>query len=543
MRIGILIGELKDCSNWQLRVIQTILNNPSLELTLIIQETKSHRNKDHDVFSHFFSNLRLGNLLFLLQEFIERSVFFKEVFSVDKESLIKRVAAVSKIKFDYKEKSPATVSNRERFQQIKEKTDLLINLGFKDCTNELTKISKHGVWDFSHADFSSPKTGPIGFLEVLFKKPSLGVALVKRIDGRQVELVDNTFFNREWSMVQSATTAQEGAVSVLFKNLKLLQSGHTFKISDATIPKYQSPRLVEVLKYLVQFYMNLLNKIIQKVAYTIWGRRHECWSVFIGKGSFLESSLSSMKPIEMPKDEFWADPFLFQHDDIDYVFFENYSYKTNRGKISCGKISGDKLIDIIDVLQLDYHMSFPFIFKEDGAIFLMPETSENKRLEIYKAVEFPSKWKLHTTAFEGEMVADAFFYDDDQDQKWLFVNKQAAETSPMNSELFIYKTDSIRLDNLQPHAQNPVIIDARVARNGGAIFKHMNESYRPSQRNTDGIYGRALNINRIKKLTINEYEEENVRICEPNFDKNLMATHHLHQTDELFVFDAAYSKK
>ena len=32
-------------------------------------------------------------------------------------------------------------------------------------------------------------------------------------------------------------------------------------------------------------------------------------------------------------------------------------------------------------------------------------------------------------------------------------------------------------------------------------------------------------------------------IFEPNFQKGLMAMHHLHQVEDLFVFDAAFSKK
>lgn len=528
LKIGILIGEFKDCSNWQLRVIQAILDEPTFEVTVFFVETQKQSLRDNSAHSRFFSKPSLARFVLSLQATIERKVFFKEIYSVDKEGLMKRFKSLPKIEAG-------------SLQQTQ--TDVLINLGLDKVPIALMQLSKYGIWDFLHTDVSVSQQAPAGFLEVLDKKSSIGFNLVKWTSETQVEILDRAFFNRGWSMVETATTAQEGGVSVLLKNLKRLQKGFRFEKNSLSISNDKQPGLVQVLKYIVQFNMHVLSKIKQKLAYKFLGQRHECWSVFIGKGSFLESTLSKSKPLEMPKDEFWADPFLFKHQATDYVFFENYSYKSNRGKISCGKVNDQELTDIVDVLDLEYHLSFPFIFEQDGAIYLMPETSENKRLEIYKAVDFPTKWELFTTAFEGELVADAFFYDDEQNQKWLFVNKQAAKTSPMNSELFIYKTDSLKLDNLQAHAQNPVIIDARVARNGGAIFKHMDEIYRPSQRNTDGIYGRALNINKIKKLTIDEYEEENTRICEPNFDKNLMATHHLHQTDELFVFDAAYSGK
>ena len=55
-----------------------------------------------------------------------------------------------------------------------------------------------------------------------------------------------------------------------------------------------------------------------------------------------------------------------------------------------------------------------------------------------------------------------------------------------------------------------MLIDARVARNGGCMFSFEGKTYRPSQSNTHAIYGRALNINEVKKLTIDEYIENTI---------------------------------
>ncbi len=82
-----------------------------------------------------------------------------------------------------------------------------------------------------------------------------------------------------------------------------------------------------------------------------------------------------------------------------------------------------------------------------------------------------------------------------------------------------------------------------VARNGGAIFEYENEYYRPSQANINGIYGASLNINKIKKFSIEEYIEEIIVTAEPNFYKGLISMHHLHQTKNLFVIDAAFKRK
>tara|TARA_B100001142_G_C14310029_1_gene646274 strand:- start:1103 stop:1990 length:888 start_codon:yes stop_codon:yes gene_type:complete len=294
---------------------------------------------------------------------------------------------------------------------------------------------------------------------------------------------------------------------------------------------------------MIKFYKKLLNKAIESVGAKIFGIRYNCYTIFIGKGQFMNSTLSELKPVKLPKYEYWADPFIFKYKNKNYVFFENYSYITKKGKISCGLIKKGNLVKISDVLDLDYHLSFPYIFEENGIIYLMPEASGNNRLEIFRCIEFPNKWELHSTAFENEKVADAFFFNDKNNDKWLFVNKKAnIKNIQLDSELYIYRVDSLSLKKIEPHKQNPVIINSALARNGGSIFSYGNDIYRPSQANIRGDYGKALNINKIEKLTLNHYIERNIKTVYPNFNRKLKSMHHLHQTDELFVFDATYKK-
>jgi hypothetical protein len=172
---------------------------------------------------------------------------------------------------------------------------------------------------------------------------------------------------------------------------------------------------------------------------------------------------------------------------------------------------------------------------------MIPETNENRRLEIYKCVSFPDKWELYSTAFEDEIVSDAHFYIDENDQKWLFLNKRTQTTS-VDLELYIYRVDSLKLNKIESHKQNPVIINSKIARNGGAIFKYNNDLIRPSQYNAEAIYGRGLNLNKISTLNLEHYKETCLHRVMPNFHKNLIGVHHLHQIDNMFIIDGCFSK-
>jgi len=111
-----------------------------------------------------------------------------------------------------------------------------------------------------------------------------------------------------------------------------------------------------------------------------------------------------------------------------------------------------------------------------------------------------------------------------------------------NSELYIYKVDSLKLNEIIPHKKNPVIIDSRVARNGGAIFERDGKLYRPSQNNSNGTYGFGLNINEIIELNLHEYKENTLVSIAPNFKQGMISCHHLHQLDDYFVIDGAFKR-
>lgn len=551
LSIGILVEELNCLSNWQLRIIQELLNRLEIEVVLI-SKTDGETvppviNSKIKFFNKSAPRFNLANILLQRQLWLEERLFFKRPHSTEIRDIISRLTNVRRLALNVLNHNGVQKFSIDGIKKINNvHLDVIVNLDNLKGLEEISKLATHGIWDFMFADSILDKYGPTGFWEVVNQHEGICFSLLNDTGNESKKhIIDTAFFNRGWSITETRNTVQEGAVSVFSKAINSLLDGNfqPIKLKVAISSETQNLNVLSVLRYALGFYVNTGLKIWEKIGNKIFAWRPERWSIFLGEGVFMDASLEDSKPLDMPNNEFWADPFLFKYKDSTYLFFENYSYLTKRGKISCGVVDGNDLIDVIDILDMDYHLSFPYIFEEDGEVFLMPEASENERLEIYRATEFPTTWELYSTAFEGERVADAFFHTDENKQKWLFLNKQMATTSPMNSELYIYKVDSIKLETIEPHAQNPVIIDARVARNGGSIFSYEGQLYRPSQRNTDAIYGRALNINKIEKLSLKEYCEKTERVVRPSFDKKLMAMHHVHQLDDQFVFDAAYRRK
>ncbi len=537
LKIGILIKDFNQLQNWELRIIENIKNDPDLELTLLI---KDGRVKNH----HKTPKKSFTNFLFNKQVLFEKKRYLKNIQTTNKADIFRYLDTIPTIEVKPKRDGDVDIFSIDDSQKTKGyNLDVILKHGFNIISGEILNIAKHGIWLLAYGK-NLQNADPPGFLEVLNKEPVVEVSLrqlCSEIWEGKGKVIDKAYFNRHiFSYVLTNNLVLESSVTFLFKNINKLKNKENI-LSETIVnlkPFKTSPSSKNTVKYIYNFIKIFITGRFEGF-FANSGKRKDNWLLFFGSGNFMDSDLSKLKPIIVPDDEFWADPFLFKHKSQLYVFFEKYSYKTKKGIISCGLIKDNELIDIVDVLDLDYHLSYPFIFKEDGEIFMMPETSENKRLEIYKCISFPNQWELYATAFNGERVFDAFFYNDKQKQKWLYINKKATSVSDNASELYIYKVDSVKLNKLESHKQNPVIIDARVARNGGAIFNYKNKIYRPSQSNTDGIYGKALNINQIEKLTLNEYLEKTIRRVEPNFKNEFFKIHHLHQIDGMFVFDAA----
>ena len=170
---------------------------------------------------------------------------------------------------------------------------------------------------------------------------------------------------------------------------------------------------------------------------------------------------------------------------------------------------------------------------------MIPETSENKRLEVYKCISFPNNWELYSTAFEGELIIDCTIFQDKHKKKWMFLNKKTVNSDGC-SDLFIYKIDNLKLKNIIPHSKNPVITDSNRGRNAGPVYEEGGQYFRPSQINNNGIYGRGLNINQIIRLNLNDYVEKSIENCYPFFKKDVVGIHHLCQKKNLFVTDLCF---
>ncbi len=363
------------------------------------------------------------------------------------------------------------------------------------------------------------KGRPPGFWEVFNQEPSTGFVIQRlpdELDGGDAQVACGVM-ERDVLIRGSIATvypyarnlAQIYKKSNIFMHRFLEDLGKT-RILPQFLPTspyagqlYTMPSLHVIALYQIKTFITTARRHFNRLS-----GKNQRWGVAYQFAENWQSSvLSRSNIIANPPYRFLADPFVFRHEDLDVCFVEDFDFRTNRGKISVFKISGNKYEELGSALDEPFHMSYPFIFTVDNELYMCPETGEIREIRLYKCTEFPLRWSFHKTLIKDVSAVDTniFFF---KDRWWLLTNIDSSEIGECCSELHIFYSDAFDSDAWTPHAKNPVIFDSERARNGG-FFRDGEKLFRVFQRQGFDQYGESMGIAQIKDLGTETYRRGN----------------------------------
>ncbi len=240
-------------------------------------------------------------------------------------------------------------------------------------------------------------------------------------------------------------------------------------------------------------------------------------------------------PIEWSSRTAVADPFVFEDGGDTYLFFEDEDPARGKAHISYARIDAEArpVGPVTPALRTAHHLSYPFVFRHDGEIFMIPESNASRRVELYRASRFPDTWTLEQVLLDDLHAFDATLHVD-EDRFWLFAAVADEATAP-NDELHLFSSTSLT-GLWTPHPANPIVSDVRSARPAGRLFHHEGTLIRPSQ-DCAQRYGHALVFNRIDVLTHTAYRETPVGRIDPTWHPGVVATHTYNFGDAIEVID------
>ncbi len=416
--------------------------------------------------------------------------------------------------------------------------DVLIDLtGFAEV-NHLPITPIHGTWRYTFGRNNQWQLP--GIWEIINKICYTEIGLSSTAPGLSSSnfLVRSFSSTNHLSFSKNINTACFKASSFIPRKLEeLYQAGsvsYQKEIEEETPNKPLANAGLPV--YTIKHFTGLVRKKIQNRSY------FEQWRLLFHTNfkNVSTSSVKDFKPIIPPPHVFWADPCLYTDDQKrQFIFFEEYPYKTKIAHLSVIELLSDGSYTQPQViLQKPYHLSYPFLFKADGKLFMIPETSANRTIELYSCVEFPHKWQFEMNLMKNVHAVDATMHFHNN-KFWLFVNMKENAGASAWDELFVFYSDKLMTNNWQSHPKNPVISDVRRARPAGRLFFKNEKLYRPSQ-DSSCTYGYAININEVVNLDERDYTEKKINTILPNWDERATATHTLSVQGDVAVIDARF---
>ena len=231
---------------------------------------------------------------------------------------------------------------------------------------------------------------------------------------------------------------------------------------------------------------------------------------------------------------FEADPFVLTHNRRTCLFYEDFPFATRRGVIALREQQADgHWSPSRVVLDTPFHLSYPHVFVCDGEVYMLPEMSAARRLQLYRADPFPDRFVPDRVLVDDIEANDATMVLHDGTW-WLFATLSGDGGSSWDA-LGLFSAPH-PFGPWTPHPANPVLIDAGAARPAGAMWHEGGTLMRVAQDCRAG-YGAGLAVCRVDRLDAAGYAQTVVERLGPPADHAAGGIHTLNRASGLEVID------
>lgn len=260
--------------------------------------------------------------------------------------------------------------------------------------------------------------------------------------------------------------------------------------------------------------------------------RNNFWSVF-----FYHRRDKKWYDIPQSGRYWYADPILKKWAGKKYLFLEAFDMLFSVGRIAVSEWNGSRFSTPKVIIKKPYHMSYPFVFEYESNLYMLPETGQNKTLELYKAENnMVSKWKKIKVLRDDIRYADAT----------VILNQGAYYIIAYEEGKAEWKTHVFLLDmrKLEVERLETIVHHENKYRPAGRVFEKEGKLYRPVQLGTER-YGEGIMIERIdsvspfKTTAVKEIKTDDLHIN--ILDESALGTHTLVIDDELYAVDVLLS--
>ena len=419
--------------------------------------------------------------------------------------------------------------------------DVILDLGVRALPLDVGDAVRFGAWSHSHL---GEVGAPAGLWESLHGESVSGVRLVSTLAGSR-HLIGTAWSATDFlSPIRNQRALCRHAMALLPRAVHLVRtrgtSGFDSLMREGEVAGIASSHREWPTG--VQMARLLLRRAVRSVASRIRNlARTERWEIGIwrhdtsaGDVQAPDHALERAALVPCPSDRYWADPFCVRHGDGWVLFAEELPYATQRGRIVAAEVGADGTVGSMRVvLEMPYHLSYPFVFRAQGHWYMMPETYDAFRVELFRAVEFPWRWERHATLLDNIALVDGTLHEH-EGRWWLFGGLGTHRGSP-SEQLHLFSAPALA-GPWAPHPENPVCTDVRHSRPAGRLFSRGGRLYRPAQ-DCAQSYGQAVVITEVTCLSPTHFSEVVSERRDPSWRADLAGMHTVNADGGLTVID------
>jgi len=424
--------------------------------------------------------------------------------------------------------------------------DVLLSLSSRPLQGDCSGLAQFGAWSLA-VDGQQLAGGGCAFFRNAFRRSTtISLSLIlhqERFDvGRMIHQYDGAacfgLYSTENMVDPLATTGVIIGLRLLNAQsggLAALTALDTWGRGDIHLKRSAPPPGdVALLRFVVP-------KLLRSVRLRLpWNRRNDRWFVaYRPNRDRFTARRDRFCPdgfvdLAVGDDYEAADPFLVSKDGRNFLFWEEMLPPNRFGRIAVVEISQSGAISPPRVaLEKPYHLSYPCAFEHEGDYFMVPESSANSTVDLYRATRFPDVWRHEKTlAADVSLVDTTPLFDQG---RWYFFTTAVHPRLKGGMHTLLFQSEKLDAP-WRPHPVNVICSDVRRARSAGSIFVRNGKLIRPGQDCTIR-YGRAIALNEIIELSPERYQERHLETILPTWRQDLTATHTLNSNSELEVID------
>lgn len=432
----------------------------------------------------------------------------------------------------------AVIYPAESLRRIRElELDFILRFGYRHLSPELAAAARFGFWSFYFGWETKGRREPVGFWEVRSGERTIAAALHRLTarPGEAVPLRRGVFRTKRHSIGATRRRVLAECAGWPARTCRAILLGNTEPVEGPAIPvaadSPPKPSVGDRLAALGRSGSGLITRLLEELVEERWNiglvdapiasflqgwpSAPIRWLPAPGGDGFVQGrSSGAIRRRHSPRtDDFLADPCAAVRGDERVVLAERFDYRAARGTISLIRNLDRPIPEIQhEIIPGRGHLSFPFVFSEGAEIYCAPESAATRRLTLYRADPFPSRWVEDQVLIEGFPVVDPVIFE--HEARWWLLCGNADDED--HTKLYGWHAEALRGPWL-PHPLNPLKVDARSSRPAGAPFRHEGRLYRPAQ-DCSETYGGAVSLNLVEHLSLGSFSESTVARVDPDPD-------------------------